>query len=127
MARWSGAAASDMRESGVAKTTPKIRLLSNATTSYLLPVTHRPYLAVIQYDGANFVGWQRQPVGRSVQAEFEAVLGRLVGSRVPATGAGRTDSGVHALGPGVSLVARARLDGGASEMRRGGRPPGSRH
>ncbi len=80
----------------MAKTTPKIRLLSNATTSYLSPVTHRPYLAVIQYDGANFVGWQRQPVGRSVQAEFEAVLERLVGSRVPATGAGRTDSGVHA-------------------------------
>ncbi len=81
-------------------------------------MTHRPYLAVIQYDGANFVGWQRQPVGRSVQAEFEAVLERLVGSRVPATGAGRTDSGVHALGQGVSFVPGARWDGDAAELRR---------
>src|SRR5258706_7867838 len=99
MARWSGAAASDMEESGVAKTTPKIRLLSNATTSYLSPVTHRPYLAVIQYDGANFVGWQRQPVGRSVQAEFEAVLERLVGRRGSAARARRPRNGVPALGP----------------------------
>src|SRR5260370_34374313 len=83
MARWSGAAASDMGGLGLTKTTPKIRLLSNATTSYLSSVTHRPYLAVIQYDGANFVGWQRQPVGRSVQAEFEAGLERLGGSRGP--------------------------------------------
>src|SRR5258708_19497832 len=76
MARWSGEAASDMGGSGLTKTTPKIRLLSNATTSYLSSVTHRPYLAVIQYDGANFVGWQRHPVGRSVQAEFEAARAR---------------------------------------------------
>src|SRR5260370_36270909 len=75
MARWSGAAASDMGGLGLTKTPPKIRLLSNATTSYLSPVTHRPYLAVIQYEGANFVGWQRQPVGRSVQPEFEAAMG----------------------------------------------------
>src|SRR5258708_14341665 len=104
MARWSGEAASDMGGSGLTKTTPKIRLLSNATTSYLSSVTHRPYLAVIQYDGANFVGWQRQPVGRSVQAEFEAVLERLVGSRVPPTRAGRTDSRVPPLGPGLTLL-----------------------
>src|SRR5258708_31622171 len=106
MARWSGEAASDMGGSGLTKTTPKIRLLSNATTSYLSSVTHRPYLAVIQYDGANFVGWQRQPVGRSVQAEFEAVLERLVGSRGPATGPRRTARGVHAPGHGVSLAPR---------------------
>src|SRR5258708_39439821 len=104
MARWSGEAASDMGGSGLTKTTPKIRLLSNATTSYLSSVTHRPYLAVIQYDGANFVGWQRQPVGRSVQAEFEAVLERLVGRRGPATGAGRPDSGGAALGRRGALV-----------------------
>src|SRR5260370_28962033 len=109
MARWSGAAASDMGGSGLTKTTPKIRLLSNATTSYLSSVTHRPYLAVIQYDGANFVGWQRQPVGRSVQAEFEAVLERLGGSRLPATRAGRTDSRLHALGPRRGLVPAPRL------------------
>jgi len=56
------------------------------------------YLAVVQYDGAEFAGWQRQPDGRTVQAEFEAVLERLMGRRTAATGAGRTDTGVHALG-----------------------------
>src|SRR5258708_13522985 len=106
MARWSGAAASDMGGLGLTKTTPKIRLLSNATTSYLSPVTHRPYLAVIQYDGANFVGWQRQPVGRSVQAEFEAVLRRRGGSRGAAPRARRTPSRGHPCAPRAGFVPR---------------------
>ena len=43
----------------------------------------------MHYDGAQFVGWQRQAEGRTVQAEFEAVLERLLGRRTAATGAGR--------------------------------------
>src|SRR2546422_5595466 len=77
-------------------------------STYLSPVTSRPYLAVVQYDGAEFAGWQRQPDGRTVQAEFEAVLERLMGRPTAATGAGRTDTGVHALGQGGGFVA----DGG---------------
>jgi tRNA U38,U39,U40 pseudouridine synthase TruA len=34
----------------------------------------RTFLAILHYDGTGFVGWQRQPSGRSVQAEFERVL-----------------------------------------------------
>ncbi len=71
-------------------------------------MTSRPYLAVVQYDGAQFAGWQRQPQGRTVQAEFEAVLERLMGRRTAATGAGRTDTGVHALGQGVGFLASER-------------------
>ncbi|HXQ29213.1 MAG TPA: tRNA pseudouridine(38-40) synthase TruA [Gemmatimonadales bacterium] len=71
-------------------------------------MTSRPYLAVIAYDGAQFVGWQRQPAGRSVQAEFEAVLARLVGRPSRAVGAGRTDTGVHALGQGVGFALGGR-------------------
>ena len=71
-------------------------------------VTSRPYLAVVQYDGAEFVGWQRQPDARTVQAEFEGVLERLMGRRIPAMGAGRTDTGVHALGQGVGFAADGR-------------------
>jgi len=67
-------------------------------------VTSRPFLAVIQYDGGGFAGWQRQPVDRTVQAEFEAVLERLMGRKTPATAAGRTDTGVHALGQAVSFA-----------------------
>lgn len=75
---------------------------------YLVLVTSRPFLAVVQYDGGQFVGWQRQPAGRTVQAEFEAVLERLMGRRTAVTGAGRTDTGVHAIGQGVSFGADER-------------------
>jgi len=43
-----------------------------------------------------------------VQAEFEVVLERLMGRRTAATGAGRTDTGVHALGQGVGFLADGR-------------------
>lgn len=75
---------------------------------YLWLVTTRPFLAVIHYDGRGFAGWQRQPAERTVQAEFEAVLQRLTGRRTTATGAGRTDTGVHATGQGVGFHAEDR-------------------
>jgi tRNA pseudouridine38-40 synthase len=53
---------------------------------------------VLEYDGTPFVGWQRQNDGRSVQAALEAAIAKLSGETVTATAAGRTDSGVHALG-----------------------------
>jgi tRNA pseudouridine38-40 synthase len=81
-------------------------------------VTSRPFLAVVQYDGAGFAGWQRQPEARTVQAEFEAVLERLMGKRTVATGAGRTDAGVHALGQGVGFTAIDRWDGRCVDLRR---------
>jgi len=81
-------------------------------------VTSRPFLAVVQYDGARFAGWQRQPEARTVQADFEAVLERLMGRRTVATGAGRTDAGVHALGQGVSFTATERWDGKTGDLRR---------
>ena len=76
----------------------------------------RPFLAVIQYDGGGFAGWQRQPKDRTVQAEFEAVLERLVGRRTRVTGAGRTDAGVHALGQAASFLGSERWS--SEELRR---------
>src|SRR5919197_4760070 len=67
----------------------------------------RSFLATLHYDGTGFVGWQRQPAGRSVQAEFERVLERLCGRRLVAHAAGRTDAGVHASGLAVSFSAPA--------------------
>ena len=67
----------------------------------------RTFLATLQYDGSGFVGWQRQPTGRSVQIEFERVLERLFGRRTVAHAAGRTDAGVHSIGQGVSFSAPA--------------------
>jgi tRNA pseudouridine38-40 synthase len=71
-------------------------------------VTSRPFLAVIQYDGGGFAGWQRQPTDRTVQAEFEAVLERLMGRKTTAMAAGRTDTGVHAVGQAVSFLSADR-------------------
>jgi tRNA pseudouridine38-40 synthase len=67
----------------------------------------RTFLATLHYDGTGFVGWQRQPTGRSVQSEFERVLQRLFSRRTVAHAAGRTDTGVHAVGQGVSFTAPA--------------------
>lgn len=73
----------------------------------------RTYLALLHYDGSDFTGWQRQPDGRTVQAELEAVLERLCGHRVVAHGAGRTDAGVHALGLGVSFSVPDKWEAGS--------------
>ncbi len=67
----------------------------------------RTFLAALHFDGSGFVGWQRQPAGRSVQVEFERVLERLFARRVVAHAAGRTDAGVHAVGLAVSFTAPA--------------------
>jgi tRNA pseudouridine38-40 synthase len=56
------------------------------------------YKLTVEYDGGPFVGWQRQGVGRSVQAAIEAAIARFVGETAIVHGAGRTDAGVHALG-----------------------------
>lgn len=52
----------------------------------------------IEYDGHGFVGWQSQDNGVSVQQTLEQAVFRLSGQNVRLHVAGRTDSGVHALG-----------------------------
>ena len=52
----------------------------------------------LEYDGGRFVGWQRQDNGPSVQQALESAVAAFSGEHVVAQAAGRTDSGVHALG-----------------------------
>ena len=56
------------------------------------------YLIKIEYDGKNFVGWQYQKNGTSVQEKIEKSLFKVFRSKIKINGAGRTDKGVHALG-----------------------------
>lgn len=71
---------------------------------------HRPFLALLQFDGTTFVGWQRQAVGFSVQGELERVLTRLEAAPVAVVGAGRTDAGVHALRYAASFHVRSKWE-----------------
>ena len=52
----------------------------------------------VEYDGSAYVGWQRQENGHSVQSALEQAILALTGKVVSIRGAGRTDSGVHAMG-----------------------------
>lgn len=56
------------------------------------------YKLTIEYDGAPFVGWQRQANGMSVQQALEEAALAMSGETVVVHGAGRTDAGVHARG-----------------------------
>ena len=51
----------------------------------------------VEYDGAPFMGWQRQDHGPSVQQALEDALARMTGEPAAVHAAGRTDAGVHAL------------------------------
>ena len=53
---------------------------------------------IIEYDGTDYVGWQRQDNGPSIQEAIENAIFKLTAEKVIVFGAGRTDAGVHALG-----------------------------
>lgn len=57
----------------------------------------RKILMTIEYNGANFFGWQSQDERRTVQGELEEKIALLTGEKVTVEGSGRTDRGVHAL------------------------------
>ena len=67
------------------------------------------YKIILCYDGTDYLGWQRQPKGRTIQGLVEEALARLAGAPVNIVGAGRTDAGVHALGQTASFKAALKL------------------
>jgi tRNA pseudouridine38-40 synthase len=65
---------------------------------------------VVAYDGTDFRGFARQPDQRTVAGELTAALERITQQRIEVTGAGRTDSGVHAWGQVVTVDVPSGLD-----------------
>jgi tRNA pseudouridine38-40 synthase len=58
---------------------------------------------VIEYDGTDYFGFQRLPGRRTIQGALEWALTRITKEPIKIAGAGRTDSGVHALGQVISF------------------------
>ena len=52
---------------------------------------------VVEYDGTNYSGWQKQPKRKTVQQEIENAVFKITGEKTVVYGSGRTDSGVHAM------------------------------
>lgn len=63
----------------------------------------------LEYDGTDFVGWQSQTNGRSVQDEITNVLDQVLQEPINLIGAGRTDSGVHARGQVANFKTNSTL------------------
>jgi tRNA pseudouridine38-40 synthase len=68
------------------------------------------YLIKIEYDGTNFVGWQSQKNGISIQEKIEKVLEKVFKSKIRIIGAGRTDKGVHANGQCANFIINSKID-----------------
>ena len=67
------------------------------------------YQLTIEYIGTNFVGWQIQKNGVSVQGEIQKVLRKFIQKDLKLLGAGRTDSGVHALGQSAHFIINHKI------------------
>ena len=74
-------------------------------------------MLTIAYDGTNYCGWQVQPNGMTVQERVEQAIEKLTGTRTRVYCAGRTDSGVHAIGQVASFRTDANIK--ATQFRRG--------
>jgi tRNA pseudouridine38-40 synthase len=72
-----------------------------------MPQNHK---ITISYDGTDYHGWQRQRKHRTIQDELEKALLKILSTKVPVIGSGRTDAGAHALGQVAHFKADTRLE-----------------
>jgi tRNA pseudouridine38-40 synthase len=70
----------------------------------------KTFRLTIEYDGTDYIGWQFQINGRSVQEEVEKALKQILQSDIRITGGGRTDAGVHARGQVASFSVEREVE-----------------
>jgi tRNA pseudouridine38-40 synthase len=68
------------------------------------------YLLKIEYEGTNFVGWQSQKNGKSIQDSVEVALKKALKTKTRIIGAGRTDKGVHAYSQFANFKTKKKID-----------------
>ena len=68
------------------------------------------YRITLEYDGTNYVGWQRQENGLSIQQLVEEAIEKLTKQKIILFGAGRTDAGVHARGQVANFELQQHFD-----------------
>ena len=68
------------------------------------------YLIKIEYDGSNFVGWQRQKNGISVQEKIEKKIQKILKTNIKLIGSGRTDKGVHAIAQSANFLTLKNIE-----------------
>ena len=69
---------------------------------------HR-YQILIEYVATDFVGWQIQPKGKSIQKLIQAKLSKLLKEKILLIGSGRTDAGVHAIEQSAHFECKKKL------------------
>ena len=67
------------------------------------------YQIIIEYLGTNFVGWQIQKKGFSIQSEIQKALSKVLKKKIKINGSGRTDSGVHAKGQSANFISNQEI------------------
>jgi len=70
---------------------------------------HR-YQILIEYVGTNFIGWQIQSKGQSVQKVIQNKISKLLKEKINLVGSGRTDSGVHAVEQSAHFDCKKRIE-----------------
>ena len=68
------------------------------------------YQIIIEYLGTNYVGWQTQKNGISIQSIIEKMIGKVIKSKIKINGSGRTDAGVHALGQSANFTCKKKIN-----------------
>lgn len=64
---------------------------------------------IIEYDGTNYVGWQKQHNGKAIEERIESEIKALTGEAIKLIGASRTDSGVHAKGQTANFFTTSKI------------------